>query len=192
MRHILIATTIAASTAAVAIGAAQAAPRASAVTQKSGVVSHSATPKVCSKVSAASVAAIVGYAAPAEPAFSFTTRVPATKQSGGVSGVGTDCVYGKAGHSIILVIELTSKPLSISLLERVTTASAPAGEKVNFTPYSGLGVPGFHATIVNGGVDTDEVGGLSGNTEFAAATSSSLQSLPLSKLAALAKLARRL
>ena len=191
MKHILIATTIAAGTAAVAIGAAQAAPRASAVTQKSEVVSHTATPKACSKVSAASVAAIVGYAAPAQPAFSFTTRAPATKQSGGVSGVGTDCVYGKAGQSIILVIEVTSKPLSISLLERVTKASAPAGEKVNFTPYSGLGVPGFHATIVNGGVHTDEIGGLSGNTEFAAATSSSL-TLPLSKLAALAKLARKL
>lgn len=189
MKQILIATTIAATTAAVAIGAAQAAPRASAVTLKSEVVSHTATSKACSKVSAASVAAIVGYAAPLQPAFSVTTHAPATKQSGGVSGVGTDCVYGKAGHSIILVIEVTSKPLSISLLERVTKASAPAGEKVNFTPYSGLGVPGFHATIVNGGVHTDEIGGLSGNTEFAAATSSSL---PLSKLAALAKLARKL
>jgi hypothetical protein len=158
------------------------------------VASHTATPKsasACSKVSAASVAAIVGQPAPAVPAVSFTKSIPATKQSSGVSGVETQCVYGNgtAGETFILGFTVTSKPLSIGLLKSKTTAAVPASEKVNFTSYSGLGVPGFRVTFVSGSVHTDEIGGISGNTEFSAAGPGSLS---VSKLASLAKLAKGL
>jgi hypothetical protein len=177
-----------------------AAPAASAATAISAhqvhaasVVSHIATPKsasACSKASAASVAAIVGQPAPAVPAVSFTKSIPATKQSGGVSGVETQCVYGNAtaGATFVLGFTVTSKPLPISLLKSEITA-VPPSEKVQFTSYSGLGVPGFRVTVVSGSVHTDEIGGLSGNTEFSAAAPGSLS---VSKLAALAKLAKKL
>jgi hypothetical protein len=178
------------------MAAALAAPAASAATAKrasprTALNAPTATPKsasACSKVSAASVAAIVGQPAPLQPAASSTNHIPATKQSGGVSGTETECVYGKTATVFVLLNVVTSKPLTISLLKKTTLAGSTASDGTIFTSYSGLGVPGFRVTSV-APVRTDQIGGLSGNTEFSATASNSLS---VAKLAALANLARKL
>jgi hypothetical protein len=140
-------------------------------------------------VSAASVAAIVGHATPAITANDFTVSDPATKQTDGISGVKTECFYGTGTAVFELGLATTSKPLSISQVESEDKASAPSSEHLKFTPYSGLGVPGFRVTGGSGSGAFDVIGGLSGKTLFTASGSGSLSA---SKLAALAKLARLL
>ncbi|HEY5274901.1 MAG TPA: hypothetical protein VIJ34_16960 [Acidimicrobiales bacterium] len=168
--------------------AASAASASSASPVRAALAVPAATPKsssACGKVTAESVAAIVGHATPALGADFSNARFPATKASGGVSGVATQCDYGKAPAIIILFLAVTSKPPSVSVLESATkTSAASGGEKVKITSYSGLGIPGFLVSVGS----SNEAIGLSGTTEFRATA----YSLPLSKLAALAKLARKL
>jgi hypothetical protein len=66
------------------------------------------------------------------------------------------------------------------------------GLKITFTSYSGLGPRGFRITNLqthHKRASTDEIGGISGKTVFAAVGPNSMS---VSKIAALAKLAKKL
>jgi hypothetical protein len=143
---------------------------------------RAAAPTACSKVSASAVAKVVGFAMPFFQADFQNAHLPATKQSGGVSAVATQCEYGKVPTLVVLYSATYSKPLTLSSVE--STAKAGGGEGI--TSYSGLGVP---AILVKIGI-AQEIIGFSGKTEFRA-TGSNLD-LSNSKLAALAKLAKNL
>jgi hypothetical protein len=173
---------------------AEAASPSSATTDHVQVATSPASLKsssLCGKVSAAAVSAIVGYPTPAQALGSATTHVPATKQSHGISGVETDCVYGKGTKSVILGYFVTSKPLTLSLLESETKSSlSGTGAKVKFTSYPGLGAQGF--LVTQGGTGGfEEIGGLTGNKAFIATTTFK-GAVSLSKLASLARLAKKL
>lgn len=167
---------------------ANAATSAASVRQPSAVVARtllarSAASATCSKVKAASVAAIVGYSTPATNA--TTTHTAASAKNGEVSSVETTCVYG-TGKLVDLEYTTTSKPVTVAAIESQTKAAfARTGIKAKVASYSGLGVP---AVLVRA-LGVQELIGVSGKTNFAVMTTNQL---PTAKLAALAKLAGKL
>jgi hypothetical protein len=177
---------------AVAIGLAMALPLATTIAAPA--VSAAASPKAaspCSKVSGASVAAIVGQSAPAFPSLSGTFANSRSVESGGNLSTQILCVYGDAEFTLTNTV--TSAPASLSAIKKSSVPTGTGvGLKVTFTLYSGLGGPGFRITTVqtaHKNASTDEIGGISGKTVFAAVGPNSLS---VSKLAALAKLAKKL
>jgi hypothetical protein len=177
--------------AMIAVPAATAATRTTAVTDLSHIAARTMDPRsasVCNKVSAAAVAAIVGHPAPAQTAEDSSKQYSAAETGVGVPGVVTACLYGSGG-TYILQFTSATKPLTVSGVEKVIKASATASDQLKFTSYSGLGVPGFGVTSVSSGTRTEEIAGVVGKTVFSAGTSNSLT---VSKLAALAKLAKKL
>jgi hypothetical protein len=100
-------------------------------------------------------------------------------------------VYGDAEFTLTNTV--TSAPVALGAIEKSSVPTGTGqGLKVTFTSYSGLGVPGFRITTVqttHKNASTDEIGGISGKTVFAAVGPNSLS---VSKLAALAKLAKKL
>jgi hypothetical protein len=70
----------------------------------------------CSKVSAASVAAVVGHSVPAGTW--STHKLKATRDNDEISAVVTTCVYGSVtslaglGKDVVVGLEVTSKPLT--------------------------------------------------------------------------------
>jgi hypothetical protein len=172
-------------TMALSVAVAIAAPAVSATT---ATLQKAASP--CSKVSGASVAAIVGQSAPAEPALS--SKIPdRSLESGGNLGIQILCVYGDSEFTLTNTV--TPAPVALSAIKQNSVPTGTGrGLKVTFTSYSGLGVPGFRVTTVQTAhkrASTDEIGGISGKTVFAA---EGPYSLSVSKLAALAKLAKKL
>jgi hypothetical protein len=149
---------------------------------------------LCSKVSAASVAAIVGHSVPAPTANTFNQ--PATKKTYGVSGVLTLCRFGAdtspAALTKVVVLELdvTSKPITLSEVELATAKTSTASSKIKITPYSGLGVPAFYFTDASASVTGQGIEGVVGTRNFTATVFT--KNLSKSKLSALAKLAEKL
>ena len=175
-------------TMALSLAAAFVAPAVSATT---AALQKAAS--ACNKVSAASVTAIVGHSEPAEPEVSGTiANAPPSVESGGNPATQTTCVYGD--DEFTLTKTVTSVPVALSAIKTASVQGAGHGLKITFTSYSGLGASGFR--IINlqtrhksASTSTDEIGGISGKTVFAALGPNSLS---VSKLAALAKLAKKL
>jgi hypothetical protein len=148
----------------------------------------------CSKVSASAVSAIVGYTVPA--GVGMTTKLAATKQSDGISGVVTTCTYGaetseSALHKVvILTSETTSKSFTLSELKSLLAKNAAAAKAIKLVPYSGLGEPGFYFTEHIGGISAQGLAGFDGTQSEGADVFSS--SISKSQLVALAKLAHQL
>ena len=150
-------------TMALSLAVATAAPAVSATT---ATLQKAASP--CSKVSGASVAAIVGQSAPAEPALS--SKIPdRSLESGGNLGIQILCVYGDSEFTLTNTV--TPAPVVLSAIKQNSVPTGTGrGLKVTFTSYSGLGVPGFRVTTVQTAhkrASTDEIGGISGKTVFA-------------------------
>jgi hypothetical protein len=155
--------------------------------------SHSSN--VCSKVSASSVAAIVGYPMKA-PTF-YTRNIPASSSTDGVSGAYSLCTYddttttGLAGlqKEVDLSLEITSKALTIAELKQ-GASKAGAGTKVTVTSYPGLGLPALYLVVSGSGTVDQEITVLNGKMVYTANIAN--KTLPKAKLASIAKLAGKL
>jgi hypothetical protein len=176
---------IAAATCLLAGAAVEAAPSVAAT-------AHSAA-SICSRVSAASVSAIVGYSVPA-PTFS-TLDEKASKLNDEIATSSSICTYGaektlaELAKTVILDIGVTSKSLSASELQaNLTKVEKSSGDKFSISSYSGLGVPGYYVTVTVSGIKEQTVAGVSGTHDFGASVDSSkVSEAELGKLAKLAE-----
>ena len=179
----------------------QAASRPGVTPQGRQAVARTARPlpsSICSKVSPASVSAIVGYSVPA--ATLSTSTLKATKQNSGISAVVTTCTFGAQTSmaallkDVTLTFEVTSKPMTTSEMQHamqpVIAKAATASMKIKFIPYSGLGVPAFYFSLTAAGITGQGIYGVGGTRWFGASVET--KTLSKSKLAALAKLAEKL
>jgi hypothetical protein len=176
-------------TTALSLAAGFVAPAVSAAT-----VASLKAASACNKVSAASVTAIVGKSAPLEPypVSGTIANAPPSVESGGNPATQTTCIYGD--DEFTLTNTVTSAPVALSAIKMNAVQGAGQGLKIIFKSYSGFGVRGFRIMNLQtrhgrSGASTDEIGGISGKTVFAALGPNSLS---VSKLAALAKLAKKL
>ncbi len=147
---------------------------------------------MCHKVSAASVAAIVGFSVPAATAASDNLK--ATKQNDEISATVTSCTYGSETSlaalpkTVGLVYEVTSKPLTTAELKKGISQAQKLS--MSLVPYSGLGLPAVYYTFTEGGVLTQGITGLSGKKEYGAFVYT--KAVSKSQLAALVRLAEKL
>jgi hypothetical protein len=146
----------------------------------------------CSRISTASVAAIVGHPVPAGT-FS-ANKVKASKADDEISAVVTSCLYGSAksvtalGQDVIIGFEVTSKPVTGSELKQ--SLSQAEALKFVFKPYSGLGMKAFYYTFTDSGIAIQGIEAINGTTIYAAALYTKAPAAP--KLAALVRLAEKL
>jgi hypothetical protein len=149
---------------------------------------------VCDKVSAAAVSAIIGYKVPAGTGTTFAVKP--TKANYGISGTNTVCTYGSASNmaallkDVSLSYEVISKPLTSAEIQE-SLAKASKSVKIKFTPYSGLGVPGFYFSLTEAGITGQGISGIEGGIHYFGASVES-KTVSKSTLAALAKLAEKL
>ena len=146
----------------------------------------------CSKVSAASVSAIVGHSVPAG---SFSTyKVKATKTNHEISGVVSSCTYGAVASlaaiakDVILGVEVTSRPLTGADLKYALSQAAKL--KIKFTSYSGLGMTAFYYTFTVGGIFIQGMDAIAGTKSYSAGIYTKTPAI--SRLAALVKLTEKL
>jgi hypothetical protein len=136
----------------------------------------------CSKVSAASVAAVVGHSVPVGTY--STNNLKATKADDEISAIETSCIYGSVaslaalGNDVIVGFEVTSKPLTGAELKFV------------FKPYSGLGMKAFYYTFTDAGIPIQGIEAINGTTVYAAALYT--KTPEARELGALIKLAEKL
>jgi len=146
----------------------------------------------CSKVSAASVSAIVGHSVPAGSP--FTDKVKPTKANHEISAVVSSCTYGAVtsvaalAKDVVLSLEVTSRPLTGADLKYALSQAEKL--KMVFTPYSGLGMTGFYYTFTEAGITTQGMVAIAGTTDYSAGVYT--KAPVMSKLAALVKLAEKL
>jgi hypothetical protein len=160
------------------------------------VAGASSAPKssegICSKISASSVAAIVGYTLPA-PSFDSLT-LPATKKNDEISSVVESCAYGSETSlaalpkDVILEYTVTSRTLTAAEIKK-GLAQAEA-LKITFVPYGGLGVRAYYYSFTQSGITIQGMSGFEGTKDYGAATYSKLTSK--SQLASLVRLAEKL
>lgn len=147
---------------------------------------------MCHQVSAASVAAIVGFSVPA--ATPAADNLKATKQNDEISAAVTSCTYGSEtslaalAKTVGLVYEVTSKPLTTAELKKGISQAQKLS--MSLVPYSGLGLPAVYYTFTEGGVLTQGITGLSGKKEYGAFVYT--KAVSKSQLAALVRLAEKL
>ena len=146
----------------------------------------------CSKVSAASVAAVVGHPVPAGT-LSINHLKP-TKADDEVSAVVTTCIYGsmtslKALSKVVVVgFEVTSKALTgTELMRSLKQAQAL---KFVFTPYAGLGMKAFYYSFTDGSIPIQGIVAIDGTTIYSSGLYTKTRAV--SQLAALVKLSERL
>jgi len=159
----------------------------------SSQAAHFATASACSRVSPASVSAIVGYSVPA-PIQSVDDQ-KATPENFEISSVETTCDYGaltsatSLKKTVLLESGIESKAPTAAEIQtsfkRAEQAAHASGFKI--VSYSGLGVTGYYITETAGGIFAQIIVGVVGTHDFSAAVYSRI--LSRSKLAALAKLA---
>jgi hypothetical protein len=179
---LLVGATVAAAVLASGVASSQAA--------------HLATASVCSKVSPASVSAIVGYSVPAPIA--STSDQKATSTNYEISSVDTSCDYGidtstvGLKKAVLLNYSIQSKALTPAEIQASFKRAERAAHAVDFkiVSYSGLGVSGYYITEAFGGFSVQIIAGVDGTRTFSAAVYS--KTLSQSKLAALARLAENL
>lgn len=148
---------------------------------------------ICSKVRAASVSAIVGYALPAATA--STNTIPASTENDGISAVVTTCTFGSQASiaalkkDVVLDLEITSKPITEAEVRKQLAKSGTTTLKLDITSYSGLGAPGVYVSATGGGIHATGISGFVGTKVFGADV---FETLSTSKLASLARLAAKL
>ena len=146
----------------------------------------------CSKVSAASVSAIVGHSVPAGSL--FTDKIKPTKANHEISAVVSSCTYGAAtsvaalAKDVVLSLEVTSKPLTGAELQY--SLSQAEKLKMKFTPYSGLGMTAFYYTFTETGITIQGMVAISGTNNYSAGIYTKTPAV--SKLASLVRLAEKL
>ena len=146
----------------------------------------------CSKVSAASVSAIIGHSVPAGTP--FTDKVKATKLNHEISAVVSSCTYGAVtstaalAKDVLLSLEVTSRPLTGADLKY--SLSQAEKLKITFTPYAGLGVQAFYYTFAESGITVQGMIAIVGKTNYSAGVYTRVPAK--SKLAALVRLAEKL
>jgi hypothetical protein len=161
------------------------------VAQASSVPDLSAA-AACRQVSAASVSAIVGFSVPAATA--SADHLKPSKQNDGISATLTSCTYGSEtsvaalAKTVGLSYEVTSRALTEADLKK--GISEAQNLKINFVPYSGLGLSAFYYTFTEGGVLARGLTALNGKKEYGAFVYT--KSVSTAKLAALVKLAEKL
>ena len=197
LRSCVLSTAIAGTLTLVAAPiVAQAASRSEASTQARQIAAHTATPlssSICSKVSAASVSAIVGYSVPA--ATTYTHNLAATTQNGGISEVSTACTFGAGttvatlSKDVTLSVAVTSKPLTTSEVQKSLTKQSSATLKITASSSSSLGVPAVYFTETGEGLSAEGIGSYVGTKTVGASVE---HPVPMSKLVALWKLAKNL
>jgi hypothetical protein len=149
---------------------------------------------ICRRVSAASVAAIVGHSVPAPTAGVFPQSP--TKKNLGISGVLTICTYGTEtsataiSQTVALELDVTSKPITLSEVERKLAQTSTASSKITMTPYSGLGAPAFYFTDIASSLTAQGMEVVDGTRSIAATVFTTR--LSKTKFAALTKLAEKL
>jgi hypothetical protein len=175
---------------------AQAATHSVASNQGRSAVEHETarSSSICSKVSAATVSSIIGYKVPAGTA--TTIAVKPTKANFGISGTNTICTFGTSASmaailkDVSLSYEVISKPLTSAEIQE-SLAKESKSIKIKFTPYTGLGVPGFYFSLTEAGLTGQGISGIVGGTHYFGASVES-KTVSKSTLAALAKLAEKL
>jgi hypothetical protein len=187
-----------ATCAAVLIGAPSVAMAATSPGTQSGQSSSNTmealTSSICSKVSAASVSAIIGYKVPAPTSDTFAIKP--TKTNYEISGTNTTCTYGPETSmasivkAVTLTYEVISKPLTTAEMQ-ASIKKASASAHFKFAPYSGLGVAAFYFSLTESGITGQGITGVADGTHYFGAD---VETAKVSKatLAALAKLAAKL
>jgi hypothetical protein len=165
-------------------------------TTTEAATSASAPASICSKVTAASVSAIVGYTVPAPT--QTVLHLPADKNDYETSSVDTSCTFGaeksiaEIAKSVTLDIAVAAKPFTeAEILASTKKAEQISHDKFKLVSYSGLGVPAYYLTETADGLHIQVLSGVVGGTHsFGAAVDSA--TLSITKLAELAKLAEKL
>lgn len=146
----------------------------------------------CSKVSAASVAAVVGHSVPAGT-LSINHLKP-TKADDEVSAVVTSCIYGSVtsltalGKDVVVGFEVTSKALTgTELMHSLRQAQVL---KFVFTPYAGLGMKAFYYSFTDGSIPIQGIAAIDGTTIYSSGLYTKTRAV--SQLAELVKLSERL
>jgi hypothetical protein len=160
------------------------------------VAGASSAPKssegICSKISTASVSAIVGYKLPAPSGDTIT--LPATKKNDEISSVVTSCAYGSETSlaalpkDVILDYSVTSRPLTASEIKKGLAQAQQL--KMTFVPFSGLGVRAYYYSFTESGITIQGLTAFEGTKDYGAATYSKLTSK--SQLTSLVRLAEKL
>jgi hypothetical protein len=155
---------------------------------------RSLSSSICNKASASSVSSIIGYKVPSGTLAIFHFK--ATKVNYETSAVETTCTYGAQANmaeilkAVTLSFEVLSKPITTAEMQ-ASIAKVSSFAKFKFTPYSGLGVPGYYFSLTAAGITGQGITGVLGGTRYFGA-SVETKTLSKSKLAALAKLAENL
>ena len=124
-----------------------------------------------SKVSAASVAAVVGHSVPAGTY--STNNLKATKADDEISAIETSCIYGSVaslaalGNDVIVGFEVTSKPLTEAELKHALRQAQAL--KFVFKPFAGLGMKAFYYTFTDAGIPIQGIDAINGTRVYAAA-----------------------
>jgi hypothetical protein len=153
----------------------------------------SAATQECSKVSASSVSAIVGYKVPAATGMAFKEK--ASKSNFGIAFQTVDCTFGVetslAGlkKAVSVSIETLSRPLTSSELKKLVTKQEQKATGLKIESYPGLGGTSFYMTASAGGIHIQSIATGSGTKLYGATVESNLSK---SKLASLVKLAQNL
>jgi hypothetical protein len=153
----------------------------------------SAATQQCSKISASSVSAIVGYKVPA--ATGLIDKEKATKQNFGIAFQTLDCTFGaekslaSLKKSVSLSIETLSRSLTASELKKLVSEQEQKATGLKISPYPGLGGVSFYMTASAAGLHIESIATGSGTKLYGATVDSNLAK---SKLASLVKLAQNL
>jgi predicted regulator of Ras-like GTPase activity (Roadblock/LC7/MglB family) len=161
------------------------------VAQASALPALAAT--TCSKVSAASVAAVVGHPVPAGTL--FINHLKPTKADDEVSAAVTSCIYGSAVASltalskdVVVGFEVTSKALTGT--ELMHSLRQVQVLRFVFTPYAGLGMKAFYYSFTDGSIPIQGIAAIDGTTIYSSGLYTKTPAV--SQLAALVKLSERL
>jgi hypothetical protein len=153
----------------------------------------SAATQECSKVSASSVSAIVGYKVPA--ATGMADKEKASKQNFGIAFQTVDCTFGAETSlaaikkSVSLSIETLSRSLTASELKKLVSVQEQHVTGLKIVPYPGLGGASFYMTASTGGIHIESLATGSGTKLYSATVENNLSK---SKLVSLIKLAQNL
>lgn len=155
---------------------------------------QSLSTSVCNHVSAAAISSIVGYKVPSGTL--SVNHLKPTASNYETTGVETTCTYGGLTNiaallkDVTLTYEVLSRSLTTAQMQAAISKISSAA-KFKFSPYPGLGVPGYYFSLTAGGYTGQGMTGvLSGTRYFGASVENT--TLSKAKLAALAKLAEKL
>jgi hypothetical protein len=153
----------------------------------------SAANQECSKVSASSVSAIVGYKVPA--ATGTIIKEKASKKNFNIAFQTLDCTFGldtslaAIKKSVSVSFETLSRSLTASELKKLVTNQELKAAGLKVVSYPGLGGTSFYMTASAAGIHIQSIATGSGTKLYGATVETNLSK---SKLASLVKLAQNL